>query len=342
MKLSPIGIAVTSLLQLPQSGRSAAISKAAFARHTAMRLPRGGASLARPTYTEPRKIRDQEKLKAMEIRQRRRESPTNARRESSSILPQISLKTSILLVGSITVAFVMFFYRHLWLHLVDKDKIQQATLDLLHSLQPPDATGPSYSSLAIYAAGLSLWELVGLSTIPVETAAGMVFGWHVAVFSLVGKAVGACLAFCIGRYGLSRYVSASLESNSVFQLINQSRAHPALLTALLMKFSLFPELIKNFGSSLLTIIQPWMFLVATSAHGGLFTLLWTWLGVDTASQLESGVASSGGLTGALLVAFAVGVIGTPLLMAWWVRELRKEAETNNQSRWRAPYRLMKG
>jgi hypothetical protein len=125
-----------------------------------------------------------------------------------------------------------------------------------------------------------------------------------------------------------------------------------------MKFSCFPEAVKNFGSgSLLPVMKMWMFVAATVVHhGGSYTALWTWLGVDTAQRLQySGSSASnssssisvnlGSVTSnnmpmlpimpmpanvplnvALVVAGVSGVVVSPLLMAWWLRTLKRQAD----------------
>lgn len=236
-------------------------------------------------------------------------------------------------------------YRSVWIPLLDKQRIQEGTLNFLRQLQPSDPSASRFQPLLLYASGMAIWELAGLSTIPVETAAGMVFGWEAALYSLLGKFTGAVVAFTMGRTLLAKHVTQMLQRNELFQLVNaappshrgtgsgnsgmdNTHPHPPLLTAFLMKFSCFPEIVKNFGSSLLPVIAPWMFFLATLIHGGSFTLLWTWLGVDTAKQLEQAAAAtatrtSGSLQGALLIAGIVGVIITPLVMAWWIRDLKR-------------------
>lgn len=238
------------------------------------------------------------------------------------------------ITGSVLVlSLLLFQQRAVWLPLVNKDLILQRTLELLEPLQS-NRLGWLY-----YSIGLALWEFCGLSTIPVETAAGMVLGWKALGASLLGKFMGAMLAFGVGRCWLYQHIATQLQHNEVFQLINQASSaaslslssssnttslhpHSPLLTAFLMKFSCFPEMLKNFGSSLLPVIQWWMFAVATLIHGGIFTALWTWLG-----QQSTGAGST---TVALGIAAFMGLVVTPAVMAWWIRDLKRWADLNHE------------
>ena len=268
-----------------------------------------------------------------------------ARRQSQQIL--VGILVTVL-------ALAVYSYREILLPLMDKQRIQEATLQILRGLlQPttaPDGsttTTVSWQSLGIYTAGMAAWEFFGLTTIPVETAAGMVFGFPLAFgASAAGKLAGAVAAFGTGR-SCSGAVRRKLDQgNSPWRVLwtppnasnnsssnsNNSRQSP-LATAFLMKFSCFPEAVKNFGSSLLPV-QTWMFILATVVHGFTFTALWTWLGVDAAARLQdSSLPVNAGLNVALVVAAIVGVGLSPLLMAWWLRELKRQAnaERNNKA-----------
>lgn len=249
--------------------------------------------------------------------------------------------------------------RSYWTPFVNKDAIQSRTLSLLQKLQPDANAGPFdvIRALTTYALGMALWEMVGLSTIPVETAAGMAFGFsQAATASIVGKVLGATLAFVAGRTVLARYISGhkAFAENTIFQLLNKTTDNgrakgdsvgvPAgicarqspLLTTFFIKFSCFPELVKNLGCSLVPVVQPWMFVLITALHGGSFSLVWTWLGVDTAARMrDATLAVNRPLQAALAGAMIVGGVLTPMVMAWWMRKLKLGAdiaESTKQSR----------
>jgi uncharacterized membrane protein YdjX (TVP38/TMEM64 family) len=196
-----------------------------------------------------------------------------------------------------------------------------------------------------------------LTTIPVETAAAMVFGWTALAVSLAGKMLGALTAFTVGRFWLADTVRAKLmqssskmdgagQSSSPWQVLwaspeesspsgsttgtttNAVTSISPLQTALLMKFSCFPEAMKNFGCSLLLPVKLWMFVLATALHGGCYTALWTWLGVDTAARLNHSLTLPANMPLNVTLVFAgvIGVVVSPLLMAWWLRTLKRQAD----------------
>jgi hypothetical protein len=257
-----------------------------------------------------------------------------------------------------TLIYMAYRERALWRPFMNKDFIQSQTLSLLGALQPADDAGPyaTVRALVVYALGMAAWEMAGLSTIPVETAAGMVFTFpQAAVASLCGKLLGATLAFTAGRTILARHIAnhKAFTDNAVFQLLSNldekgvdghsiTARHPPLWTAFFMKFSCFPELVKNLGSSVIPVIRLWMFVLATTVHGGFFTLVWTWLGVDSAARLKQHAAASTALTltipvnrplqVALVAAMIVGGVLTPLAMAWWIRDLKIGAAETESSR----------
>jgi uncharacterized membrane protein YdjX (TVP38/TMEM64 family) len=193
---------------------------------------------------------------------------------------------------------------------------------------------------------MAVWEMAGLSTIPVETAAGMVFGWKLGVLaSVTGKITGASMAFALGRTWLAQHVAShdAFAKQPIFRILNNNsdssnvskkqHRHPPLMTAFLMKFSCFPELVKNLGSSMIVAVRPWMFLLATMVHGGSFTMLWTWLGVDTAARIKQpDLPVNIPLRWTLGMGMFVGVVVTPLVMAWWIRDLQQGVKEEKQSK----------
>eukprot|EP00534_Pseudo-nitzschia_fraudulenta_P000141 CAMPEP_0201128126 /NCGR_PEP_ID=MMETSP0850-20130426/32719_1 /ASSEMBLY_ACC=CAM_ASM_000622 /TAXON_ID=183588 /ORGANISM="Pseudo-nitzschia fraudulenta, Strain WWA7" /LENGTH=167 /DNA_ID=CAMNT_0047397203 /DNA_START=556 /DNA_END=1056 /DNA_ORIENTATION=+ len=167
---------------------------------------------------------------------------------------------------------------------------------------------------------MALWETLGMSTIPVETAAAMVFGWSGFYWSGIGKVLGACLAFGLGRGALSTVVDKKLSSNTFLKLVQRSTEENPLLVVVLIKLSCFPETVKNFGSSMLKPIRWWMFVLGTVVHGLTFTALWTYLGVDTAARLKDtqGLLPPDQLLKTLLsIALINGAVVSPLSMVYW-------------------------
>lgn len=251
----------------------------------------------------------------------------NATRTSSSTSPlqriqNIPIENIITAsLASTMLGIVVFKNREALKPLLDKHYIQQRTLVLLKDLER------QRHSLVIYVLGMACWELVGLSTIPVETAAGMVFGLRRGFLaSGSGKLLGAFVAFGLGRYLLAQPVRAKLERNPVWKTLDKStEVHSRLNVALLMKFSCFPEMIKNFGSACLDL-SFWQFAMATTFHGLLFTAVWTFLGVDTARRLEfPDLPVNIPLQITLVMAAVAGLVISPLLMAWWIRDMKNRA-----------------
>jgi uncharacterized membrane protein YdjX (TVP38/TMEM64 family) len=245
---------------------------------------------------------------------------------SESGSPQESQKLNMGITAGATVTslWLLWISRENWMGLFDKDKLQARTLGILHELNAL----PKYHSYTVYTIGMALWESLGLSTIPVETAAGMVFGWHGFLLSSVGKLLGALLAFCLARYGiLAEWVQQRLSGNTFLQLVHESAESNPLLVSVLLKFSCFPETIKNYGSAILQPIRLWMFVFGTVVHGWTFSALWTYLGVDAAMRLEDpSIPADTVLQTLLSLALVNGIVVSPLAMAYWVRSLKKHSE----------------
>lgn len=199
----------------------------------------------------------------------------------------VTQKTVLLAMGSLLAALGLWYHRAIWISLFNKEKLQQSAVTTLSKLNDL----PKVTSYTSYILGMALWEAAGLSTIPVETAAGMVFGWPDGfLLNAAGKLSGAAFAFWLGR---SRILASTMEQqfsdNAFLQSIQATTRRDPLRTAFLLKFGPLPETIKNFGSAFLKPIQWWMFLLATVVHGWTFSALWTYLGVDTALRLEDAV-----------------------------------------------------
>jgi uncharacterized membrane protein YdjX (TVP38/TMEM64 family) len=235
------------------------------------------------------------------------------------------MQLAIASTAGVLFLFALYYYRHVILPFLDSKRIQSKTLAILETMKPADPQD-TWKSLLVYAAGMAAWELLGLSTIPVETTAAMVFGWPAFLPSAVGKLVGALVAFLLGRTILAGWAKQRLATNRFFQLLEGEPLHAPLTTAFLMKYSCFPESVKNFGSSLVSRITPGMFVFVTVVHGWSFTALWTWLGVESATNLVG--TKSLGLRIAMALTFVIGFVVSPLLMAWWIRDLKQHADKN--------------
>lgn len=244
-----------------------------------------------------------------------------------------------LVLGSFTVA-VLYRERHVWQPWMNRERIQHETLQLLQRFQCHDASGPpssscnSYLPLMAYGAGMAVWEALGLTTIPVETAAGMVFGWQAFWPSALGKLAGALLAFSIGRtvwhdFVQQRFAASSSSSSNFLALVLRHRAAMGpWATALLMKFSMFPEFLKNVGTAaFFPHVTAGHFVVATMFHGWLFTAVWTVVGMETATEVvqpQQHAVPPVVLRFVIPTVLAFGMGLPPLLMAWWARTLHQK------------------
>jgi uncharacterized membrane protein YdjX (TVP38/TMEM64 family) len=238
-------------------------------------------------------------------------------------------RTSVL-AAVVAVAVVAVYYRTSWSPYFNKQAIQDTTLSLLRQLRHGEdaaTAAASIPAMLYYAMGLMVWEAAGLSTIPVETAAGMVFRFHeAALASIGGKVLGATLAFLAGRTVLSSSLDQfkPIATSRLFVLLRSRNTHHPLLTAALMKFSILPEWAKNLGSAVLPQIKLWMFVLVTLCHGGGFSLMWTWLG--TSMRLNE---TSQALQATLIIGAFIGGVLTPLTMAWWFRALQAMSSSDN-------------
>mmetsp|Transcript_33620 Transcript_33620/g.79297 ORF Transcript_33620/g.79297 Transcript_33620/m.79297 type:complete len:355 (-) Transcript_33620:272-1336(-) len=252
-------------------------------------------------------------------------SPTSSSMSSSPSVQKPLIKKGLLLVSVAAAAYGLFHTRSTWMTLFNKEKLQTSVVRTLESLNDL----PHMYSRSFYTIAMALWETMGMSTIPVETAAGMVFGWSAFYWSGLGKVLGACLAFGLGRGALSAIVNEKLSSNAFLKLVQSSTDENPLLVTILIKLSCFPETVKNFGSSMLKPITWWMFVSATAVHGLTFTALWTYLGVDTAARLKDTTGmlpADQRLKTLLTLALINGIVVSPLSMAYWMRTLRQKQQ----------------
>jgi uncharacterized membrane protein YdjX (TVP38/TMEM64 family) len=247
------------------------------------------------------------------------QNPTTraSHRHTQQLQGILAIKTLVAGTAGVTLLFVIWYFRDLWIPLFNKEKLQKSTVATLRKLNDL----PKFSSYTSYILGMALWESVGLSTIPVETAAGMVFGWPDGFYlNAMGKLLGACFAFALGRNSLLKdTIQQQFANNSFLQSIQSTTQDHPCRVAFLIKFGPLPETIKNFGSAILKPIEWWMFVLATMIHGWTFSALWTYLGVDTASRLEDVerlLPPDRRLQVLLTLALINGIVVSPLSMVW--------------------------
>ena len=145
--------------------------------------------------------------------------------------------------------------------------------------------------------------------------------------------MGAVLAFCLGRYGIfANWIQSKLANNEFLSLVKTSADNNPFLVSIYMKLSCFPETIKNYGSAIIKPIKLWMFVAATIVHGGTFSALWTYFGVDTAKRLANPSYPTDKLLGTLLTLAVVnGFVISPVSMGMWIRNLKKTASSSSSS-----------
>lgn len=179
--------------------------------------------------------------------------------------------------------------------------------------------------LIAYIFAFMVWELVVGVTTPVETAAGMAFGFQKGIVAnAIGKTSGAILAFLLGRFVLKDYVTKKLESNEYMELVKDSITRTPIRVALIWRFSFLPEQIKNFGLSILPV-KTWQFIAAVLLHGFPFTLLWTFMGNEMGLFLRGAVAQPSKILKVLTAGvYVMGFFISPSLVGLWVKGLRDE------------------
>jgi uncharacterized membrane protein YdjX (TVP38/TMEM64 family) len=183
----------------------------------------------------------------------------------------------------------------------------------------------------MYTLGFILWETCGLPTSVVETAAGMAFGFQRGLLgSFVGKTLGSILAFQLGRTLCQSFVEQTLRQNETLELINAGVARHPMRSALIVRYSVFPQLIKNYGLSVTRPVSLPMFILAIFIHGLPFSILWAALGHDSSLRLR---AEEGGgetldvnwlLNGCLVFVTVFGFVVSPVVTGWWLADLKRD------------------
>ena len=100
-----------------------------------------------------------------------------------------------------------------------------------------------------------------------------------------------------------------------------------------MRYSPFPQLIKNFGLSMTEPVTLGIFLLAIVVHGFPFSVLWATLGHDSSLRLRAEEAGESldvnwALNAALVFVTVFGFVVSPLVTGWWIAGLRKEGKAD--------------
>lgn len=182
--------------------------------------------------------------------------------------------TGVLLVASLLV------YRRSLLEaikslrsIIDMEKFKATLLEYMQ-----EASKLGYVGLVMYSFGLCLWNAAGLTTVPVETIAGMVFGVKKGtIFSFLGKWAGALLAFSIGRLFLYEKVKEKAKENDILPLIEESIESNPIGMTFFVRFFPFPEVVKNLALSIMPL-KFFSFAIGSAMNQAPFTILWCLVG----------------------------------------------------------------
>jgi uncharacterized membrane protein YdjX (TVP38/TMEM64 family) len=247
---------------------------------------------------------------------------------SSSLNKNAAITTKSITITSIIAIITTLSFLH-WETLqtfFNRDKFRTAIIQTLN-----DIASKGHQGLFLYAFGFMFWECCGLPTSVVETAAGMAFGFKGGLIaSFVGKTCGSLLAFTLGRTELSNIVGKKMEENDIFGLVERGVQRHPVKSALIVRYSPFPQLIKNFALSLTKPVTWPIFLLAITIHGFPFSLLWAALGNDSsmrlrASEMGETMAANVVLNSLLIFVTVFGFVVSPAITGWWLADLRKES-----------------
>ena len=260
---------------------------------------------------------------------------SNRRTNTPPSLPQnkrpnnIMKMTSVSIALLLTVLFSIFNWETLIISLstfFDREKFRAHIIESLNAISARGAEG-----LLLYIFGFIVWETCGLPTSVVETAAAMAFGFkNGLICSFLGKTLGSVCAFTLGRSFCQSLVKERLGDNEVLKLLERSVAKRPIRSAMIMRYSPFPQLIKNFGLSMTEPVTLPVFLLAIVVHGFPFSVLWAALGQDSSLRLrakEIGTNSldvNWALNGALLFVTVFGFVVSPLITGWWLTSMKDD------------------
>ena len=248
-------------------------------------------------------------------------STRNNNNNAAAIAKSVITTTSI-----IAIATFSFLHWDTIKELFDREKFRTAIIQTLN-----DIASKGNKGLFLYAVGFMLWECCGLPTSVVETAAAMAFGFKGGLLaSFVGKTCGSLLAFTLGRTLLSNVVGEKMEENDLFGLVERGVQRHPVMSSLIVRYSPFPQLIKNFALSLTKPVTFPIFLLAISIHGFPFSVLWAALGNDSsmrlrASEMGETMAANLVLNSLLIFVTVFGFVVSPAITGWWLADLRKES-----------------
>ncbi len=252
------------------------------------------------------------------------ELASSSRDKNSNNNNNVVIRNTITATGLICITTLTYLHRGTIKTFFDREKFRTAIIQTLN-----DVASQGHRGLLLYTIGFVFWECCGLPTSVVETAAGMAFGFQKGLLgSFIGKTCGSILAFTLGRTLLSDVVGKKMDENETFGLIQEGVQKKPFQSALILRYSPFPQLIKNFALSITKPITFPIFIVAISIHGFPFSLLWAALGHDSSMRLRASEMGESMTTNVVLNSILVfvtifGFVVSPAITAGWLADLRK-------------------
>ena len=172
-----------------------------------------------------------------------------------------------------------------------------------------------------YVLSFTVWTMTVGVTTPVETAAGMAFPLRQSItLSAMGKIGGAFCQYVLAKYLFSDYAREKMKDNEWMDKIDKSFKSNPLGVALIWRFSPLPEFVKNVGPSLVKTLRTRYQLLAILAHGLPFTILWSFMGAETAAIARGGEASVV-LKRLVALISTTGLFVSPTLFGMWLKGL---------------------
>ena len=204
-------------------------------------------------------------------------------------------------------------------------KFKEAIVSVLDGMSQSGTKG-----MVAYVLSFTAWTMTVGVTTPVETAAGMAFPLKQSIpLSALGKIGGAFCQYVLAKYLFSDYAREKMKDNEWMGKIDKSfKSHP-FGVALIWRFSPLPEFVKNVGPSLVKTLKTRYQLLAILAHGLPFTILWSFMGAETAAVARGGEASVL-LKRLVAIISSVGLFVSPTLFGMWLKGLGDDTKSESQ------------
>jgi uncharacterized membrane protein YdjX (TVP38/TMEM64 family) len=156
------------------------------------------------------------------------------------------------------------------------------------------------------------------------------------IISTSGKTLGNTISFSIGRFIGRDYITSKLDHShlAVLHALHTSVITHPWRTAALIRMSLFPMFLKNYGCSCLpyTLHQ---FVLASFVCGIPFTLFWAMLGQSLTSVNEIAHGGSNVLKGHSIwwevIILAIGISSVIAFIAVITKQARKEIREKQEA-----------